>query len=45
MNQRKYTLELLIDATLLACKPAPTFIDNHAKFHSIGSVPFTNIQA
>jgi len=31
MKQRKYELELLTDASLLACKPAPTLIDNHAK--------------
>ena len=45
VNQRKYALELLTDAGLLACKPAPTPIDNHEKFSSTGSVPFTNIQA
>jgi len=45
VNQRKYALELLIDAGLLACKPAPTPIDNHEKFSSTGSVPFKDIQA
>jgi len=29
VNQMKYALELLIDAGLLACKPALTPIDNH----------------
>jgi len=45
VNQRKYVLELLTDASLLICKPALTPIDNHEKFSSIGSVPFTDIQA
>jgi len=31
MNQRKYALELLIDTGLVACKPALTPINNHAK--------------
>ena len=44
-NQRKYALELLTDASLLACKPALTPIDNHAKLSSTGSVPFTNVQS
>jgi len=34
INQRKYALELLTDVGLLACKPAPTPIDNHEKFSS-----------
>jgi len=34
-----------LDASLLACKLAPTPIDYHAKLSSTGSVPFTNIQA
>jgi len=38
-------LECLIDASLLACKPTPTPIDNHEKFSSTGGIPFTNIQA
>ena len=45
VNQRKYALELLTDAGLLACKPAPMPIDNHEKFSSTGSIPFTDIQA
>jgi len=45
VHQRKYALELITDAGLLACKPALTPIDNHEKFSSTGSVPFTNIQA
>jgi len=45
INQRKYALELLTDAGLLACKPAFTPIDNHEKFSSTGSIPFTDIQA
>ena len=45
VNQRKYALEFLTDAGLLACKPAPTPIDNHEKFSSTTSVPFTDIQA
>ena len=45
VNQRKYALELLTDAGLLACKPAPTPIDNHERFYSTGSIPFTDIQA
>ena len=44
VNQRKYALELLTDAGLLACKPAPTPIDNREKFSSTRSVPFTYIQ-
>ena len=45
MNQRKYTLELLTNANLLACKPAVTPMDNLVKLSSIGSVPFTNVHA
>ena len=45
VNQRKYALELLTDVGLLACKPALTPIDNHEKFSSTRSVPFTDIQA
>ena len=45
VNQRKYALELLTDASLLACKPTLTPIDNHEKLSSTGSVPFTVIQA
>ena len=45
VNQRKYALELLTNAGLLAYKPTPTPIDNHEKFSSTGSVPFTDIQA
>ena len=45
MNQRKYELELLTYAGLLACKPAPTPIDNHTKLSSTESVPFTYVQA
>ena len=45
VNQRKYALELFTDAGLLACKPAPTRIDNHEKLSSTGSIPFTDIQA
>jgi len=32
VNQRKYALELLTDTCLLACKPAPTPIDNMKNF-------------
>jgi len=45
VNQRKYALEFLTDACLLACKPALSPIDNHAKFSSTRSVPFTDVQA
>jgi len=45
VNQKKYALELLIDVDLLAYKPALTPIDNHEKFSSTGSVPFTYIHA
>ena len=45
VNQMKYALELLTDASLLACKPALTHIDNYEKFSSTGSVPFTGSQA
>jgi len=31
VNKRKYALELLTNASLLDCKPAPTPIDNHEK--------------
>jgi len=44
VNQRKYALELLTYAGLLACKPALTLIENHKKLSSFGSVPFTYIQ-
>jgi len=44
VNQRKYALELLTDVGLLACKPAPTPIDNHEIFFSTRGIPFTNIQ-
>jgi len=43
MNQRKYALELLTDAGLLACKPAVTPMDNLVKLSSIGSVSFTDV--
>jgi len=45
VNQMKYALELLKDAGLLSCKPALSPIDNHEKFSSTRSVPFTDIQA
>jgi len=45
MNQRKYALELLIDAGLLACKPAVTSMYNLVKLSSNGSVPFTDVHA
>ena len=45
MNQRKYAWELLMDAGLLACKPAITLIDNLVKLSFIGSVPFTDVHA
>jgi len=45
INQRKYTLELLKDAGLLACKLAATPIDNLVKLSSNGSVPFTDVHA
>jgi len=40
MNLRKYTLELLTDASLLAYKPVITPMDNLVKLSSIGSVFF-----
>ena len=45
MNQRKYALELLTDAGLLACKPAITPMDNLVKLSATGSVPFTDVHA
>ena len=46
MNQRKYALELLTDAGLLACKPTVTPpVDNLVKLSSTGSVPFTTVHA
>ena len=42
MNQRKYALELLTDAGLLACKPAVTSMNNLVKLYSTGSVSFNN---
>ena len=45
MNQRKYSLELLIDVGLLACKPVITPLDNIVKFSSTRSVPFTDVHA
>ena len=44
MNQRKYALELLTDASLLACKPA-TALDNLVKLSSTGSVSFIDVHA
>jgi len=43
MNKRNAP-ELLTDVGLLACKLAPTSIDNHAKLSSTESVPFTDVQ-
>ena len=43
MNQRKYALELLTDASLLACKPAVTPMDNLVKLSFTRSVPFTDV--
>jgi len=40
MNQRKYVLELLTDAGLIACKPAVTPIDNLVKLSYTGNVSF-----
>ena len=45
MNQRKYALELLIDAGLLACKHAVTPMDNLIKLSSTGSVSLTDVHA
>jgi len=45
MNQRKYTLKLLTDAGLLACKPTVTPMDNLVTLSSSGSVSFTNVHA
>ena len=45
INQRKYALELLKDACLLAYKPENTPMDNLVKLSSTGSVPFTNVHA
>jgi len=44
-NQRKYALELLTDAGLLAYKPAVTPMDNLVKLSSTGSVSFTDVHA
>jgi len=44
VNQRKYTLELLTDVSLLASKPAVTPIDNFVKVFSTRSVSFTYVQ-
>jgi len=45
MNQRKYVLELLTDACLLACKPVVTPMDNLVKLSSTGNVPFIDVHA
>ena len=45
INQKKYALELLTDAGLLACKPAVTPMDNLVKLSSTGCVPFTDVHA
>jgi len=45
INQRKYALELLKDAGLLACKLAITPMDNLVKISSTGSLPFTDVHA
>jgi len=45
MNKRKYALELLTDAGLLAYKPTVTLMDNLVKLSSTGSVPCTDVHA
>nr|KYP37487.1 hypothetical protein KK1_041318 [Cajanus cajan] len=45
VNQRKYALELLSEAGLLACKPASTPIDNVAKLSSTKGEPFRDVLA
>jgi len=43
MNQRKFALKLLTDASLLACKPVVTLMDYFVKLSSTGNVPFTDV--
>jgi len=45
VNQRKYALKLLTYASLLACKPVTTPIDNPTKLSSAISMHFTCVQA
>jgi len=45
MNQRKYALELLIDASLLPCKTVVTPMDNLVKLSFTRSVSFTDVHA
>jgi len=45
MNQRKYTLKLLTDTSLLAYKPAITPMDNLVKLPYTGSVSFIDVHA
>jgi len=42
---KEICIGFLTDAGHLTCKPALSPIDNHEKFSSTGSVPFTYIQA
>jgi len=45
MNQRKYALKLLADATLLGCRPSVTPVDNLVKLSSTESMSFTDVHA
>jgi len=45
MIQRKYILELLTDARLLACKPAVTLMDNLVKLSSTRNMSFIDVHA
>jgi len=45
VNQKKYELELLKDASLLACKPTITPMNNLVKLSSTEGVPFTDVHA
>jgi len=44
-KSKEICIGIIKRCSLLACKPAPTPIDNHEKFSSTGSVPFIDIQA
>jgi len=45
MNQKKYALELLTDADLLACKPTVTPMDNLVKLSSTRCVSFSDVHS
>ncbi|GKB74370.1 retrovirus-related pol polyprotein from transposon TNT 1-94, partial [Tanacetum coccineum] len=43
LNQRKYILDLLQDASLTACKPAPSLMPTHLKLSADKGTPLTDV--